>query len=163
MLTRERIEHSLTTEPNNGHVYGFHNIGSIHPIQARDIATDSGIAFDAQTGNMDRAKRGEISAGDFIRCADGKLERVAKVWNQETQNGLIEYQPGQNGTGGGFYLNSASMSFSCWSLDYSVSRRVELSGEILPARVWFFSLRQAGAGRGVYCSIGVPVWREVSP
>lgn len=163
MLTREEIAETLRSEPNNRRVYGLYNFERIHPILARDIDTDAGIAFDAQTANIDRAKRGEISEGDYICCADYRIHRIASIHKRDPSTGSIKYQPGKMGTGGGFFQYSDSMSMS-GSLDHTVETRVvSLSSETIPARVWFFSLNDAGPGRGVYCWIHVPVWREVSP
>lgn len=161
MLTREEIAETLKTEPNNRNVYGL-GFGDFSLSAARDIETDSGIAFDAQAWNLERAARGELSEGDFIKCIDGGLDRVANICQRETSDGCCRYQPGHNRTNGSFYLFSDSMSFS-GGLDSSVARRLQFTGETMPGRVWFFSLRESGAGRGVYCSVNVPVWREVSP
>lgn len=164
MQTREQIRASLISLQNR-HVYVFVlNDQSLiteplHPLTERDIAKDVEIAITSQTGNLERAKTGKLSEGDVIHCLDGTIERVASVLERQTGN-VTTYQPGHCGTGGSFYLYDDSMGFS-GSWDYPVERQLRLSGETTVARVWFFSHRQAGGGRGVYCNVSVPVWIEV--
>lgn len=163
MQTKEQIRASLISQ-ENGRVYSFKLddtfkiVSPLFEFTERDIRTDVEIAFTAQAGNLERAKTGKLSEGDIVHCLDGTIERVASVCEQQTDG--IRYQPGHNKTNGSFYLYDDSMSFS-GGLDSPVRRTLRLSGETAPARVWFFSERYAGAGRGVYCVINVPVWIEV--
>ena len=126
----------------------------------RLVPIDADIAFRAQQGNMDRAKAGRVSDGDYVRCKDGRLHRIADVRTHDADTGVLDYQPGYKGTLGGFYLWDDSMSFS-GSLDNAETRTVRLSDETMSGNVWFFSERQSGAGRGVHCFVHVPVWVEV--
>jgi len=77
--------------------------------------------------------------GDFVRFADGRLERVSNVWSEVVQTS----------EGGSFYLGDGYVSFS-GSLNPTIPiTELRRTDEEMLGSCWFFHLNERRAGGGV--------------
>ena len=89
--------------------------------------------------------------GDFVRLKNGRLKRIAHIWD----DGDIQLCDG-----GSFYLNSSGSCSMSGSLDSSFPLRLSLVG-VQRGSCWCFGDGIAGAGRGVSSEIDFNLFAEV--
>ncbi len=100
--------------------------------------------------------RTAAKAGDVIRFNDGKLARMAHVWDDCIQ-------PTIHINSGSFYVGEGYMSYS-GGLESSIPMdKFTRTNETIPARAWFFHNDWAQAHNGIDVMIDCPVWECDAP
>lgn len=95
--------------------------------------------------------------GDFIRVPDGRLTRIAYVWDLSPDDDKVQ-TVGAYTEGGSFYLGAGYTSYSggLWpGMPRSALRETD---ETRDGSVWIFHHDVWGAGRGVHTTVPFRVW-----
>lgn len=104
-----------------------------------------------------RLNRREILVGDWVEFADGVTRRVSHVWSDTGP---------QTSDGGSWYLNVVGNGDFSGGLFGTVPfDTLTDTGELRPARFWFFHHNWAQAHNAVHADVNVRVWRctEAAP
>lgn len=95
--------------------------------------------------------------GDFVIFESGEVERFSHIYD----DGDAQTSPLWAGS---FYLCASGVASFSGSLNPSILRStVSSTDEKRDGRFWFFHHDQAGAGRGVQCTVPCRVWRTSAP